>query len=186
MFLGRITPKKGLDLLVEAFTQISTIHDDAHLVIAGPEDQGYGTKIHNLVYKHGLEHRVTFTGMLKGKEKLSAFVDADIFVLPSYSENFGLAILEAMICGLPVITTNKVNIWREIKAADAGEIIDSDATTLEQALVKMINDPALRKQYAVNGRQLVHRKYDWNIVVKQLIDAYWLILLNQDNRIELI
>ncbi len=89
-----------------------------------------------------------------------------------------------MASGLPVITTNKVNIWREIKNAAAGEIIDCDAKALENALEKLINNPALRTQYAANGRQLVLQKYDWNIVINQLIEAYQHILSDRNMRKE--
>ena len=181
LFLGRITPKKGLDLLLKAFYRLKTDHVDLHLLIVGPEDPGYGDKVREWVRNYGIEAQVTFTGMLKGTEKLSAFVDSDIFILPSYSENFGLTILEAMICGLPVITTNKVNIWREIRNSEAAEIIPCEANKLEQALAKLILYPDIRNKYASNGINLVKQKYDWNSVVDDYIHAYQTILMCQEH-----
>jgi len=127
LFLGRVHVKKGADLLFEAFAELingdkGTDLDRWHLVIAGPNDHPYGNEMKELVSRLGLEKRVTWTGMLTGDVKWGAFYRADAFVLPSHQENFGIAVAEALACGIPVLISNKVNIWREIVADEAGMV----------------------------------------------------------------
>ena len=176
LFLGRINFIKGLDLLAEAFGRVARAHPEARLVIAGPEDPGYGDRVRGWLAEAGVLDKTLFTGMLQGTDKLSALVDADVFVLPSYSENFGITVVEAMACGLPVITTDKVNIWREIQQAGAGEIISCDAGPLSEALLRLLGDPQRRAALSLNGHRLVEEKYDWRIIAKQLANEYQKII----------
>lgn len=97
MFLGRIDRKKGIDLLASAFADIARTENDLHLVVAGPENDDYGIELRRLVMRLGIEDRVTFTGMVTGERKAALFRGASMFVLPSHSENFGVAIVEAMV-----------------------------------------------------------------------------------------
>ena len=101
---------------------------DVHLVVAGPDNDGWGGRVRDWLQAAGLADYATFTGMLLGEEKLAALRDAQMFVLPSYSENFGLAVVEAMACGLPVVISDQVNIWREVAAAGAGLVGPCEAT----------------------------------------------------------
>jgi len=179
--LGRINFKKGFDLLTKAFGQVAQLRPDARLVIAGPEDTGYGDQVRRWLAEFGVLDKTIFTGMLSGREKLAALADADIFVLPSYTENFGIALVEAMACGLPVITTYKVNIWREIAQAGAGEIIHCDPDELKNAMIKLLDHPDLRKQYGANGRLLVETKYRWDIIARQLVQEYEKIIERNKN-----
>ncbi len=117
--LGRFNFKKGLDLLAPAFGRVLAAVHDAHLVIAGPDDD-MAEKTRGWLAAAGALDRTTFTGMITGDDKLAAMVDASIFVLPSYSENFGIAVAEAMACGLPVVISDAVNIWPEVESAEAG------------------------------------------------------------------
>ena len=102
LFLGRIHFKKGFDLLAAAFKKVIENKQDAYLVIAGPSEEGYVARVKQLFQKFGIIERVLFTGLVLGDEKLSAFYGSDLFVLPSYGENFGIAVLEAMATGLPL------------------------------------------------------------------------------------
>jgi glycosyltransferase involved in cell wall biosynthesis len=106
LFFGRVNFKKGLDILAEAFGAVARRREDAHLVIAGPDDEGWGARVRTWLDERGVLARTTFTGMLLGSEKLAVLRDATMFVLPSYSENFGLAVIEAMAAGLPVIISD--------------------------------------------------------------------------------
>lgn len=126
LFLGRLNFKKGLDLLARAFGEIARRRPEAHLVLAGPDD-GYGPTVRRWLDAEGVLGRVTFTGMLLGRDKLAALRDADVFALPSYTENFGMAVVEAMACGIPVVISDRVNIWREVAAAGAGRVTRCDA-----------------------------------------------------------
>ncbi len=120
LFLGRIHRKKGCDLLIDAFAKFAGAAADVHLVIAGPDSDHSLRALQSQVGKLGLAQRVTWTGMLTGRLKWSAFRAAHVFCLPSHQENFGIAVAEALALGTPVLISDKVNIWREIEAAGAG------------------------------------------------------------------
>jgi len=129
LFLGRVHEKKGCHELLRAFRQVlsaekaSEIH---HLVMAGPADHTYGQGLKEAVIRLGLNDRVTWTGMLDGDLKWGAFHSSEAFVLPSHQENFGIAVAEALACGVPVLISNQVNIWREIEQDRAGLIENDD------------------------------------------------------------
>ena len=152
LFLSRINYKKGLDLLAKSFGLIARRRDDVRLVIAGPDNEGYGRQVRQWLAEEGVLKYTVFTGMLTGVDKLAAFADADLFVLPSYTENFGIAIIEAMACGLPVVISNRVNIWREV--GKAGVVVDCDADKLAEVLLKMLDDSEGRKKLGAMGKRL--------------------------------
>jgi glycosyltransferase involved in cell wall biosynthesis len=120
--------------------------------------------------------RVTFAGMLRDNLKNAAFQIAEFFVLPSYSENFGIAIVEAMAHGLPVIISDCVNIWREIAHAEAGLVIKCDAAELEVALSTLLDDSELRQAMGARGRHMVERTFTWEVAAKQMVNLYERIL----------
>lgn len=131
LFLGRVHVKKGADLLFRAFAAyVGNQNKDRlkswHLVVAGPNDHAYGEEMKQLVRDLGIEDRVTWTGMLSGDPKWGAFRHAAAFVLPSHQENFGIAVAEALGCGVPVLISDKVNIWREIAEDRAGFVRNDD------------------------------------------------------------
>lgn len=120
LFLSRIHPKKGLDILIEAFAKVVENDPNTCLVIAGPDESGMQESLEKMVANFGIQNHVIFTGILKGNMKWGAFAAADCFVLPSHQENFGIAVAEALSAELPVLITDKVNIYREILADNAG------------------------------------------------------------------
>ncbi len=129
--LGRIHVKKGCDLLLRAFAKLVQVTPseegrDLHLVCAGPDDGTYAESMKRLAAELGIASRVTWTGMLMGDLKWGAFRCAEVFILPSHQENFGIAVAEALACGLPVLISNKVNIWREIHRDGAGLVEEDD------------------------------------------------------------
>lgn len=140
LFLGRVNFKKGLDLLVRAFGDVCRHRDDVHLFLAGPDDEGYGARVRRWLEDLGLLGRTTFSGMILGREKAAALAAAHVFVLPSYSENFGVAVVEALAGGLPTIISNKVNIWREVAQAGAGIVVNCDVAELKQALLEVLEE----------------------------------------------
>ena len=120
LFLGRIHPKKGCDLLVEAFARAAARDPRLQLVLAGPDQQGTSRALAERIERLGVAQRVTWTGMLSGDLKWGAFHAAEAFALPSHQENFGIAVVEALACGLPVLISTRINIWQEIVAGGAG------------------------------------------------------------------
>jgi glycosyltransferase involved in cell wall biosynthesis len=172
LFFGRVNFKKGLDLLVKAFAAVARKQEDVQLVIAGPDNEGWGDKVRSWLSDEGLLGRSTFTGMLLGPEKLAVLRDADMFVLPSYSENFGIAVIEAMAAGLPVIISDKVNIWREVQAGEAGRVIPCDAAALAEQILDLLAQPELARQMGQNGRSLVQERFQWPRIAQNLVAAY--------------
>jgi glycosyltransferase involved in cell wall biosynthesis len=176
LFFGRINFKKGLDILVSSFAHIVRAREDVHLVIAGPDDDGLGEKVRVWLRQKGIFNRATFTGMLEGKNKLAVLHDADIFVLPSYSENFGISVIEAMACGMPVVISDKVNIWREVEAGSAGKITSCDADRFAKIILNLLDSPELLKEMGRNGKVLVKERFQWSTVAHAMEEAYRLIL----------
>ncbi len=171
LFLGRLNFKKGLDLLVPGFAQACTRHADLHLVIAGPDD-GMLAETRGFVAAAGIADRVTFTGMLTGADKLAALADAYCFALPSYSENFGIAIVEAMACGLPVALSDKVNIWSDVAAANAGLVGPPTVDEVARQITALAADPAAARAMGEAGRRLARERYSWDSIARQLESVY--------------
>lgn len=127
LFLGRIHEKKGCDLLLRAWKEIqATSREPLHLVMAGPAEDDYGLAMKKLATDLGLSQVVSWPGMISGDLKWGSLRSADVFVLPSHQENFGISVVEALACGVPVLISNKVNIWREIEQDQAGFVEDDD------------------------------------------------------------
>jgi glycosyltransferase involved in cell wall biosynthesis len=120
LFMSRIHEKKGCDLLIQAFATVAPSDPALHLVMAGPDPTGLVAKLKDLAAQLGVQDRISWPGMLQDDMKWGAFYSAEAFVLPSHQENFGMVVAEAMACGLPVLISDKVNIWREISTDGAG------------------------------------------------------------------
>jgi glycosyltransferase involved in cell wall biosynthesis len=125
LYLSRIHPKKGCDLLIKAFATVAATDPELHLIMAGPDQTGWQSQLAAMARELGIAQRITFTGMLKGDMKWGAYDASEVFVLPSHQENFGIVVAESLASSLPVLTTFKVNIWREIRDAGAG-LIEQD------------------------------------------------------------
>jgi len=120
LFLSRLHTKKGADLLIRAFADVRNVDPNAHLVMAGSGEPGYEAELKAMASASGLEGTITWTGMLSGDLKWGAFREADVFALISHQENYGIAVVEALACGVPVLTTDKVNIWPTIENTRSG------------------------------------------------------------------
>ncbi|MGB7867748.1 MAG: glycosyltransferase [Mycobacterium sp.] len=125
LFLGRLHPKKGCDLLIEAFSRVCDRDESLQLVVAGPDESETEAGLRLLAESLQVADRITWIGMLNEDVKWGAYRAADAFVLTSHSENFGIVIAEALACGLPVLISDKVNIWREIERCGAG-LVEGD------------------------------------------------------------
>jgi len=172
LFFGRLNFKKGLDILVRAFGRLARKRNDIVLVIAGPDTEGYGAKVRGWLEDEGVLDRTLFTGMLTGARKSAALSGATLFVLPSYSENFGIAVVEAMAAGQPVVISRHVNICREVADAEAGLVVNTDADEVARAMETLLDDPALAEQMGLNGKRLVRDCFTWDSAGPNLMDLY--------------
>ena len=167
LYLGRIHPLKGIDLLVEAFGDIAKIREDVCLVIAGDDEVGYRSQLELQLSNLGILDKTIFTGLLNETDKVAMLGIADIFVLPSYSEGFSMSILEAMASSLPVIITDKC-YFSEVGTSGAGIIVETESDQLRDALMSYFENPEKIKQMGGKGRQLVLQKYTWDKVVDEI------------------
>ncbi len=154
LFLSRIDAKKGIDILLPAFARLRSRHPQAVLVVAGDGDSALSEKLKNQARELGLGEAILWVGFLQGEAKREALADADVFVLPSYSENFGVAVVEAMGCGVPVIVSDQVGIHRQIAESAAGLVVECSVPQLQEALAKAISDPIWRRTAAGNALKL--------------------------------
>jgi glycosyltransferase involved in cell wall biosynthesis len=158
LFLSRIHRKKGCDLLLEAFARVDA---DWDLVMAGPDEEGLQPALEAQAARLGIAGRVHWTGMLEGDVKWGALRAAEAFVLPSHQENFGIAVVEAMACGVPVIISDKVNIWPEIAQDRAGIVKDDSAEGTYQGIAAFLAmRPEDRSQMIRNGVDCFRRRYE--------------------------
>jgi glycosyltransferase involved in cell wall biosynthesis len=179
LFLGRVHEKKGCDLLLRALATSLEEPGDCtdlglgriHLVMGGPDDNAYAARLKGLAEGLGLSQRVTWTGMLSGDLKWGAFRAADAFVLPSHQENFGIAVVEALACGVPVLISNRVNIWREIETYRAGLVEADDLAGTSGLLKKWIQMPPDEwAEMKGNAVQCFERCFDIERVAPSLIE----------------
>lgn len=172
LFLARLDPKKGLDLLIRAFAQIARTRADLSLVVAGPDSGGYGGEMRRLAARLGIDDRVCFTGLLSHEMKLAAFTDAELFVLPSHAENFGAAITEALACGVPVVISNHVNIWREMAEAGVAIVVECSVDAVRAGLESALADGEFRRRVTASGPALVRERFTWDAIVPALVEQY--------------
>jgi glycosyltransferase involved in cell wall biosynthesis len=160
LFLGRIHPKKGCDLLLQAFAAVAADDARLHLLMAGPDADGWCADLRRLATRLGIAERITWGGMLEGDAKWGALRSAELFALPSHQENFGIAVAEALACGLPVLISRRVNIWREVIEDGAGlaeeDTVDGATTMLRQWCGL---GPASRAAMAVAAGSCFHRRF---------------------------
>jgi glycosyltransferase involved in cell wall biosynthesis len=176
LFLGRVHEKKGCDLIVEAIAQLREQRGERprhHLVLAGPvSDISYARRLRERVARLGLSESVTWTGMLTGDRKWGAFRAADVFVLPSHQENFGIAVVEAMACGLPVLISRSVNIWREVVADQAGFAETDSGDGTRRLLMHWISlDQTTRNRIRANARRCFDRRFNVRMTSERVTRA---------------
>jgi glycosyltransferase involved in cell wall biosynthesis len=161
LFLSRIHPKKGLDLLIRAFARHEKRFDEFDLVVAGPDNVGLRPRLERLCARLKIQHRVHWTGMLMGDDKWGALRSASFFVLPSHQENFGIAVVEAMAIGVPVLISKKVNIWREVESCGCGHAVADDINAVAEGLEYMCALPQLElAAMAQNARDCFQKRFD--------------------------
>jgi len=176
LFLSRIHPKKGVSELLRVWREIERDFSQWQLIVAGPDLEGYEPGMRREALNSKIANRVTFAGMLSGSERKAAFANADVFVLPTHSENFGIAIAEALAFGLPVITT-KGAPWKDLIAHRCGWWIDLGHAELMQSLKGALCLPkAELAAMGERGRALMAKKYSWKQVAGRMKQSYeWLL-----------
>lgn len=172
LFLSRVDPKKGLDLLLAAFARARRQRPDLMLVIAGVGEPSFEQGVRRDATRLGLGDSVYWAGFLSGKEKLAVLADADIFVLPSYSENFGVAVVEAIAAGLPVVISDRVGIYREVAAARAGLVVPCEQEAVAEAVLQLTLDAGLRDELGTHGRELARSQFSLEAMTDGLIAMY--------------
>jgi glycosyltransferase involved in cell wall biosynthesis len=173
LFMGRIHQKKGCDLLIEAFAEVLGQQADWHLVMAGPDQVGWREDLNYRAAELGMAQRITWTGMLGGTMKWGALRAAEIFVLPSHQENFGIAVAEALAAGVPTLISNKVNIWREIEA-DAAGIVSEDTLEGTCGLLQSYMELPGEKQQAM--RQAARNCFEARFEIKKAAQTLHAVL----------
>ncbi len=178
LFMSRIEPKKGLDLLIPALETILADGIKFHFILAGsnPQDADYETKIKQLIQNSSLEKFTTITGFVSGDLKVELLRKADLFVLPSYYENFGIAVAEAMAAGVPVAISDRVYISDDIQQAEAGWVAPLEVGAIASMIKSALLSPQERQRRGLNAQAYAKKYYNWEAIARQTIDAYQHIL----------
>jgi glycosyltransferase involved in cell wall biosynthesis len=174
MFLGRLHPRKGMEYLIPALRRAGL--KDVALVAVGPDSDNFRASLERTAADEGVADQVLFTGMLRGRDRLEALTDADLFALPSEHENFGLVVVEALACGTPVLVSDGVALHREISEAGVGMTtkvgdVDALATELRRWLAGADGD-ALRRAASDRARAFVWERFDWQKIAARWADHY--------------
>ncbi|HSF74642.1 MAG TPA: hormogonium polysaccharide biosynthesis glycosyltransferase HpsP [Microcoleus sp.] len=178
LFMSRIEPKKGLDLLIPALESILGSGIEFHFILAGsnPQDADYETQIKVQIHNSSLAKYTTITGFVSGDLKVEVLTKADLFVLPSYYENFGIAVAEAMAAGVPVVISDRIHIAEDIQQAEAGWVGPLEVGAIANSIKSALLNPQERQRRGLNGKEYANKHYNWEAIAQQTIDAYQQIL----------
>jgi glycosyltransferase involved in cell wall biosynthesis len=174
LFMSRIDPKKGLDLLIPALTALQAQGQDFQFVMAGgnPQDPAYEADMRKQLMASTFKDRVKIPGFVTGGLKTALLQAADLVVLPSYYENFGISVAEALAVGTPVVISDRVDIWPDVQQAHAGWICKCEVESLTEALGAALSNADERQLRGQNAQVLAQSKYSWSAIAQQLLTAY--------------
>lgn len=170
LYLGRIHEIKGINILVDAFSEYLKKDNDAILIIAGPDDR-FMSRLKMQIKELGIEDNVLFSGPIYGIDKLKAYIDADVYVLPSFYETFPMTVIEACACGTPVIVTDRCGI-SDLIDNKVGYVVEYDKNMLKDALLDMLNDEGIRIKFGNEGRRLALTKLSLNQIICEIEGIY--------------
>jgi glycosyltransferase involved in cell wall biosynthesis len=171
-FLGRISEKKGLPLLVEAFRDTASQFPSARLLVAGPDDEGIGRNLGTRIEELGLAGRISFLGSVGGDEKRALLQRSDVFVLPSADESFGIAVAEAMAVGCPVVVSPNVALQDVVTSAGAGIVAERNGASIAAAVNAILGDRQMADRMAAAGQRVVDDRYSWTQVAAESARMY--------------
>ena len=174
LFMGRLNIKKGLDLLLPAFADYVNSRQDAVLVLAGPDD-GYQATVEAFIEDNQLQESIKLVGMLTGDVKKAALSDADIFALPSYSEGFSIAVLEAMAAGVPALVSGRVGFDNAIEEHSAAVVVPLTHEGVRDGLFLILSNSDHRNQLVENALKMLQNKFDIRAVARRMLDAYQIV-----------
>jgi glycosyltransferase involved in cell wall biosynthesis len=169
--MGRLNAKKGLDLLLPAFQKYTTQYQDAILVLAGPDD-GYEAETKRFIADNQLDSYMKIVGLLTGETKRAALSDATIFVLPSYSEGFSIAALEAMTAGVPALVSKRIGFDGTVAQHNAAHEVKLTVESVFEGLTKMLQDSTYCQALKTNAQKMVFELYDIEKVAVRLLDEF--------------
>ena len=173
LHLGRLHQIKGIDILLDAFERVSVEYADVHLVLAGSDEQNMGQRIKNWASARGLAGRVHLTGPLTESHKLRALADAEVVVMPSYSENFGMSAAEAMAAGVPVLVSSQAGISEWVSDFQAGIVTEPDSISIAQHLIQLLALPRERlRLYGEKGRKRTLAELSEEATTKRMLALY--------------
>jgi glycosyltransferase involved in cell wall biosynthesis len=172
LFLSRIDPKKNLEALLRGFKVVTRDGLDAVLSIAGDGPAEYVSGLKALTQALSIESRVRWLGRVDGVAKAEAFSSAHVFVLPSWSENFGIAVVEAMLAGLPCVVGEGVGIAEDIERAGAGVVVLPEPGAIAAALLYVLDKEDRRRHMGQQARRLAEQEYSTAVMSERLIALY--------------
>lgn len=175
LFLGRVHEKKGSDLILKALANIRKKNDrsldQVQLIMAGPDDHAYGHEMKRLAEKLNVSDLVTWTGMIQGDLKWGAFRSAEAFILPSHQENFGIAVVEALACSVPVLISRAINIWRDIDQAGACYVDDDDVEGAERLIARWLaTDKRVWEDMSIRARKCFFERFSAERAAQSLVN----------------
>lgn len=172
LFLGRMHQKKGLEIALQAFSIASKKIEDIQMAIIGPGESNYVNQLISLTSRLRLDDRVFFLGAVDNELKKAALMDSDIFLLPSHGENFGIAVIEAIACGCPVILSNKVAVAEDLKNYGVALVADCDAVQMASAICTLCSDVELSNRMRSEGPICANKFYSLEAMATQMDVAY--------------
>ncbi|MEA5514529.1 hormogonium polysaccharide biosynthesis glycosyltransferase HpsP [Nodularia sp. UHCC 0506] len=178
LFMSRIDQKKGLDLLIPALEKLLESQYNFHFVLAGTnsQDPDYEQKIKDQIANSPLRSHTTITGFVSGELKASLLQAADLFVLPSYYENFGIAVAEAMVAGIPVVISDQVHIWQQVRDSNSGWVGATKVETFVKLIAEALQNPQECQQRGLNAQKYALEYFSWSAIARQIIQAYQKII----------
>ena len=176
LFMSRIDEKKGLDLLIQAFARVKQCFPECRLVVAGSGEESVAKSLRLLAEREQVADSIDWAGFVSGTAKQQLLALADVFALPSYSENFGVAVVEAMAGGLPVVISDQIGIHPAITQGGAGLVTPCNVDALTRALLEVLADPATARVMGERGRRVVLTQFSIPVVSQKLISLYQSIL----------